>query len=99
MKGSAQPDFSFSGLKTAVRQAATAIAPLSDQDVADISASFQAAISETLEDRVGRSLARFREEFPEVARPALVVAGGVAANATVRATLCLLYTSPSPRDS
>jgi N6-L-threonylcarbamoyladenine synthase len=87
MKGEARPDFSFSGLKTAVRQAATAIAPLSDQDVADISASFQAAISETLEDRVGGSLARFHKEFPDVVRPALVVAGGVAANATVRATL------------
>jgi N6-L-threonylcarbamoyladenine synthase len=87
MKGEARPDFSFSGLKTAVRQAATAIAPLSDQDVSDISASFQAAIAETLEERVGRSLARFRAEFPGVARPALVVAGGVAANATVRTTL------------
>ena len=53
MKGSAQPDFSFSGLKTAVRQAATAIAPLSDQDVADICASFQAAVADALADRVG----------------------------------------------
>jgi N6-L-threonylcarbamoyladenine synthase len=87
MKGEARPDFSFSGLKTAVRQAATAVAPLSGQDVADISASFQAAIAETLEERVGRSLARFREEFPGVATPALVVAGGVAANATIRASL------------
>jgi N6-L-threonylcarbamoyladenine synthase len=87
MKGESRPDFSFSGLKTAVRQAATAIAPLSEQDVADISASFQAAIAETLEDRVGRSLTRFRAEFPDVARPSLVVAGGVAANAAVRATL------------
>jgi N6-L-threonylcarbamoyladenine synthase len=87
MKGETRPDFSFSGLKTAVRQAATAIAPLSEQDVADISASFQAAIAETLEDRVGRSLERFRSEFPGAARPALVVAGGVAANATIRAAL------------
>ena len=87
MKGEARPDFSFSGLKTAVRQAATAIAPLSDQDVADISASFQAAIAETLEERVGRSLYRFRREFPDVTMPALVVAGGVAANATIRSTL------------
>ena len=87
MKGEARPDFSFSGLKTAVRQAATAIAPLSDQDVADISASFQAAIAETLEERVGRSLDRFRREFAVVAMPALVVAGGVAANATIRSTL------------
>lgn len=87
MKGEARPDFSFSGLKTAVRQAATAIAPLSEQDVADISASFQAAIAETLEERVGRSLDRFRREFPDVTMPALVVAGGVAANATIRSTL------------
>ncbi|RWF63080.1 MAG: tRNA (adenosine(37)-N6)-threonylcarbamoyltransferase complex transferase subunit TsaD, partial [Mesorhizobium sp.] len=58
MKGSAQPDFSFSGLKTAVRQAATAIAPLSDQDVADICASFQAAVADALGDRVARALAR-----------------------------------------
>ena len=87
MKGEKRPDFSFSGLKTAVRQAATAIAPLSDQDVADISASFQAAIAETLEERVGRSLYRFRREFADVAMPALVVAGGVAANATIRSTL------------
>ena len=87
MKGSAQPDFSFSGLKTAVRQAATAVAPLSEQDVADICASFQAAVSDALADRVARSLARFREEFPDIAEPALVVAGGVAANRKVRAAL------------
>src|SRR5262249_20229138 len=87
MKGEARPDFSFSGLKTAVRQAATAIAPLGEQDVADICASFQAAIAETLSDRVGRALVRFRAEFPDAAKPSLVVAGGVAANATIRATL------------
>ncbi|QPC85973.1 tRNA (adenosine(37)-N6)-threonylcarbamoyltransferase complex transferase subunit TsaD [Mesorhizobium sp. NBSH29] len=90
LKGEARPDFSFSGLKTAVRQAATAIAPLSDQDISDISASFQTAIAETLEDRVSRSLDRFRNEFPAIAVPTLIVAGGVAANATVRATLMAL---------
>lgn len=93
MKGEARPDFSFSGLKTAVRQAATAIAPLSEQDIADISASFQAAIAETLEERVGRSLQRFRREFSEAAKPVLVVAGGVAANATIRAALQALCAS------
>ncbi|WP_208866604.1 tRNA (adenosine(37)-N6)-threonylcarbamoyltransferase complex transferase subunit TsaD [Mesorhizobium sanjuanii] len=87
MKGSAQPDFSFSGLKTAVRQAARAIAPLSDQDVADICASFQAAVADALGDRVSRALSRFRQEFPGKAEPALVVAGGVAANRTIKATL------------
>jgi len=87
LKGEKRPDFSFSGLKTAVRQAATAIAPLSPADVDDISASFQQAIVETLDDRVSRSLDRFRHEFPAIGRAALVVAGGVAANRAVRAAL------------
>jgi N6-L-threonylcarbamoyladenine synthase len=87
MKGLAQPDFSFSGLKTAVRQAATAIQPLSEQDVADICASFQAAVADALGDRVSRALARFRKDFPDMLKPSLVVAGGVAANSTIKATL------------
>ncbi len=87
LKGEQRLDFSFSGLKTAVRQAATSIAPLRDQDVADICASFQLAITETLRERVERSLRRFRELFPNVTAPALVVAGGVAANRAIRATL------------
>jgi N6-L-threonylcarbamoyladenine synthase len=86
--GEARLDFSFSGLKTAVRQAATAIAPLTEQDVADICASFQHAISRTLKDRIGRGLERFKSEFPlHGERPALVVAGGVAANLELRTTL------------
>jgi N6-L-threonylcarbamoyladenine synthase len=87
MKGSTQPDFSFSGLKTAVRQAAVAIAPLTEQDVCDICASFQAAVAEAVADRVLRALKRFREEFPGTEAPALVVAGGVAANHAVKQTL------------
>nr|WP_316656734.1 tRNA (adenosine(37)-N6)-threonylcarbamoyltransferase complex transferase subunit TsaD [uncultured Gellertiella sp.] len=87
LAGEARLDFSFSGLKTAVRQAATAIAPLRDQDIADICASFQHAVSRTLRDRIGRGLARFRTEMPDVGQPALVVAGGVAANRALRATL------------
>ena len=87
LRGEARPDFSFSGLKTAVRQAASAIAPLSETDIDDICASFQRAIADTLAERVGRSLARFRERFPDLANPALVVAGGVAANRAIRAVL------------
>ncbi|WP_019222975.1 tRNA (adenosine(37)-N6)-threonylcarbamoyltransferase complex transferase subunit TsaD, partial [Bartonella rattaustraliani] len=45
LKGEKRLDFSFSGLKTAVRQAATAMAPLTEVDVADIAASFQAAVT------------------------------------------------------
>lgn len=87
LKGEARPDFSFSGLKTAVRRAGTQLAPLSRQDVADICASFQRAVAETLVDRVAHGLARFRETHPDLAAPALVVAGGVAANAAIRAAL------------
>ncbi|MBW8284068.1 MAG: tRNA (adenosine(37)-N6)-threonylcarbamoyltransferase complex transferase subunit TsaD [Rhizobium sp.] len=86
--GEARLDFSFSGLKTAVRQAAEGIAPVSDQDIADICASFQRAISRTLDDRIGRGLLRFLTEFPQTdGLPALVVAGGVAANQELRRTL------------
>lgn len=87
LRGEKRLDFSFSGLKTAVRQASTAIAPLGEQDVADICSSFQRAITETLADRVALSLKRFHEEHPAAANPLLVVAGGVAANKQVRLTL------------
>ncbi|WP_313030148.1 tRNA (adenosine(37)-N6)-threonylcarbamoyltransferase complex transferase subunit TsaD [Brucella sp.] len=87
LKGEARLDFSFSGLKTAVRQTATELAPLSDQDVADICASFQDAVADTLSDRVKRSLERFKDQFPDCATPSLIVAGGVAANKTLRAAL------------
>lgn len=87
LKGEARLDFSFSGLKTAVRQTATELAPLSDQDVPDICASFQDAVADTLSDRVKRSLERFKDEFPDCATPSLIVAGGVAANKTLRASL------------
>lgn len=87
LAGSQRLDFSFSGLKTAVRQVATTLAPLSDADVADICASFQSAVTRTLSERVGRSLDRFLSEHPGIALPTLVVAGGVAANQAIRSTL------------
>ena len=85
--GEARLDFSFSGLKTAVRQAAQSIEPLSDQDVADICASFQRAVSRTLKDRIGRGLERFRTLHPDVETPALAVAGGGGAMAGLGSTL------------
>lgn len=82
----ARLDFSFSGLKTAVRLQAEAIAPLTDTDVADIAASFQAAVTEIVATRSRQALERFRADLPE-AMPQLVVAGGVAANRTIAAAL------------
>jgi N6-L-threonylcarbamoyladenine synthase len=82
MLGRDKPDFSFSGLKTAVRIEALRIAPLSDRDVADLCASFQAAIVDVVVDRTRAGLRHFREtaEHPS----AMVIAGGVAANQAIR---------------
>jgi N6-L-threonylcarbamoyladenine synthase len=79
-------DFSFSGLKTAVRLAAEQIAPLTDQDVADICASFQAAVTDIIGSRTETAIARLRETAPGTT-PTLVVAGGVAANRKIGQTL------------
>ena len=90
LRGEKRLDFSFSGLKTAVRQAAQAHAPLSETDVADLCAGFQAAAAEAVRDRVDLALARFRRERPDLADPVLAVAGGVAANGAIRAALAEL---------
>ncbi len=82
----ARLDFSFSGLKTAVRLQAEALAPLSDQDVADIAASFQQAVADIVARRSRQALERFAAAFPKQ-EMRLVVAGGVAANRTIAAAL------------
>lgn len=87
MTGRAEPNFSFAGLKTAVRQAATALAPLTDEAIADLCASFEAAVVATVADRIRRALPL---AFPDDATPGprrLVVAGGVAANQRLRSAL------------
>ena len=73
-------NLSLSGLKTAVRQAAEEIAPVSNQDISDICASFQEAVCDILQNRIERSFKLFNEEYPNLEKPVLVVAGGVAAN-------------------
>jgi N6-L-threonylcarbamoyladenine synthase len=80
-------DFSFSGLKTALRQAilALGLGGLEPQAVADLAASFQAAVADVLADRTAHALALFESRYP--GGKTLVVAGGVAANATLRARL------------
>jgi len=84
--GRPNADFSLSGLKTAVRHAAHAAAPLKTRDVADLCASFQAAVTDMIEDRLRVALALYRKRGGARAQ-ALVLAGGVAANAAIRATL------------
>lgn len=86
MKGRPGCDFSFSGLKTAVRVAVENLppGPLSEKDVNDLAASFQAAVVESVGDRVRRALEIFSDAYEG---RSLVVAGGVAANTALRAEL------------
>ncbi len=89
MKGRAGCDFSFSGLKTAVRQATLqAPQPLEKTFVANMAASLQTTIAEILEDRTSHALNRLEAEGIKVS--SLVVAGGVAANVAIRAALTAL---------
>jgi len=80
--GRPNADFSLSGLKTATRVAAQAIAPLRPRDVADLCASFQAAVVDVIEDRMRVGLRLFRDRVG--AAQGVVIAGGVAANAAIR---------------
>jgi N6-L-threonylcarbamoyladenine synthase len=85
MQGRKEADFSLSGLKTALRLEAEKIAPLSDQDVADLCASFQQAVVDVVLDRLRAGLRLFRAQYG--APGALVAAGGVAANQAIRKVL------------
>ena len=78
--------FSFSGLKTAVRQ----LVQNGAVDVNDAAASFQAAVIDILRDRCDSALSRFAREFPDLQTPTLVVAGGVAANSAIGSALTAL---------
>ena len=88
MLGREKPDFSLSGLKTALRLEAERVAPLTATDVADLCASFQAAVVDVVVDRTRVALKLFREQ---VGHPtALVAAGGVAANGAIRRAMSRL---------
>ncbi len=85
MKGRAGCDFSFSGLKTAVRVQVERIGALSDAQKNDMCASFQAAVVAQMRDRLEHALKIFKKDFPKAKD--LVVGGGVAANGAVRQML------------
>ena len=86
-------DFSFSGLKTKVRQTIEGFpsGAICKTDVADLCASFQQAAGDVLVDRCANGIRLFREEYPYSG--ALVVAGGVAANEHLRSRLMSLAES------
>ena len=85
MHGRPHADFSLSGLKTALRLEAEKVAPLSNEDVRDLCASFQQAVVELIHDRLRAGMKVFRARYGTPT--ALVAAGGVAANEAVRKVL------------
>jgi len=81
LRGQGQWDFSFSGLKTAVKQhLARHGTPADSQGLADLCASFQEAVVDVLVERV-------RQAADHTGLRQVVVAGGVAANTRLRAVL------------
>ena len=73
-------DFSFSGLKTAVRQTVEKLPADDPRAVADLCASFQRTVGDVFADRCANALALAPSST-------LVVAGGVAANVYLRGRL------------
>jgi N6-L-threonylcarbamoyladenine synthase len=90
MFGREGSDFSFSGLKTAVRQLVANLKPLDDGTKADVAASVQAAIVDVLSDRVRNAMQRFRESHGANGPFNFVAAGGVAANTAIREKLAAI---------
>ncbi|MDR9484365.1 MAG: tRNA (adenosine(37)-N6)-threonylcarbamoyltransferase complex transferase subunit TsaD [Sediminimonas sp.] len=82
-------DMSFSGLKTALRRARDEIiaqkSGLTRQDRSDLCASFQAAVTDVLSEKCRRAIEIYMTEAPS--EPLIAVAGGVAANTSIRAGL------------
>ncbi|SPH23501.1 tRNA N6-adenosine threonylcarbamoyltransferase [Defluviimonas aquaemixtae] len=82
-------DMSFSGLKTALLRARNAVVAekggLTEQDRADLAAGFQAAVADVLAEKSRRAISEYIALAP--AQPVLAVAGGVAANQTIRGIL------------
>jgi tRNA N6-adenosine threonylcarbamoyltransferase len=72
------PDFSFSGIKTAVSLHVKRHRPLGESQVADVAASFQATVVKMLVRKTTRAALR-------AGVPRIVLTGGVAANGALRA--------------
>ena len=88
MRHRKEPDFSFSGLKTAVRTHVENLraGALQMTDVADLASAFQDAVAEIVRERCAKAIDLFLNDY-KPAHPTIVVSGGVAANLRVRGSL------------
>ncbi|MFK7867440.1 MAG: tRNA (adenosine(37)-N6)-threonylcarbamoyltransferase complex transferase subunit TsaD [Alphaproteobacteria bacterium] len=107
MMGKPDPNFSFSGLKAAVRRAAITFSSdlqtsMTEMARCDLAASFQNAVCDIMVDRLAVSLKHYQTIIKQPPSQ-LVVAGGVAANQALRTVLTqfcadhqLRFTAPLP---
>lgn len=86
MLHSKEIEFSFSGLKTAVRNYIDGEAH-TEKSLASLAASLQSVLAETLGFRAGQAMIQFKKTYPDKQNPSLIVCGGVSANQLIRATL------------
>ncbi len=90
LKGREGCDFSFSGLKTAVRNHIEKLpeGDLNPDDIADLAHAFQITVGKVIEDRSKHAIELFFNKYPQMEKPpAFIVCGGVAANKHVCKTL------------
>ncbi len=85
LKGRDNCNFSFSGLKTSVRQTAEKLSSLNYQDKADIAASFQLTICNIIEERLKKAIDVYSNYHPNAKN--MAIAGGVASNNMIRGTI------------
>lgn len=83
LRGTDEPNFSFSGLKTATLRIIESGQVKNAQDISDLCASFQRAVSICIEDRLNLAISMFKKKTGLNSAP-LVIAGGVAANEYLR---------------
>lgn len=79
-------EFSFSGLKTAVRNYIDG-EQHTEETLAQLAFSLQSILAETLAFRAGQAMKKFRADYPDKANPEMVVCGGVSANKAIRHSL------------
>lgn len=87
LKGRDGCDFSFSGLKTAVRNHVEALPDgnLKKDDIADLCYSFQNTVGLVIKDRCQNAIQQFFNTYTQTAKtPSFIACGGVAANQHLR---------------
>lgn len=82
-------DFSFSGLKTAIRTHVQKLPPgeLDPADVSELCYALEQKMAKILAIKSAQAIKRFKQEYPTVHQPSFIVCGGVSANKTIRTKL------------